>query len=80
MTNIYMTAKGTKSEEFKGTHATAVLKAIQALKKPASAAEIIAYTKKHRLLRNSKMDASKAIRWMLSQLKRQGAVVVKEGK
>jgi len=73
-----MIAKGTKPEEFKGSHAAAVLKSLQALKRPATAGEIIAYVKKHRLLRNSKMDASKAIRWMLSQLKRQGAVVVKE--
>ena len=37
-----------------------MLKSLQALKRPATAAEIIAYTKKHRLLRNSKMDASKS--------------------
>jgi len=37
-----------------------VLKSLQALKRPATAAEIIAYKKKHRLLRNSKMDASKS--------------------
>jgi len=41
-----------------------VLKAIQALKKPATAAEIIAYVKEHRLLRSSKMDTSKAVRWI----------------
>ncbi len=78
--NVYMIAKGVKPEQFHGTHATAVLKAMQALKKPATSADIVAYVKEHRPLRGSKMDASKAVRWILSWLKRVGAVVVKEGK
>jgi hypothetical protein len=78
--NIYVIAKGVKPEQLHGTHATAVLKAMQALKKPATSGEIVAYVKEHRLLRSSKMDTSKAVRWILSWLKRVGAVVVKEGK
>jgi hypothetical protein len=77
--NVYSIAKGVKPEQFHGSHATAVLKAMEVLKKPATASEIIAYVKKHRLLRKSQMDASRAVRWIFSWLKRQGAVVVKEG-
>jgi len=57
-----------------------VLKAIQALKKPATVAEITAYVKKHRLLRNSKMEPGKACGWILYWLKRHGAVVVRKAR
>jgi len=78
--NVYLIARGVKPEQFHGSHATAVLKAMQALKKPATAAEITAHVKKHRLLRGSTMDVGKACGWILSWLKRHGAVVAKEGR
>ncbi len=78
--NLYSIARGANPEQFAGSHATAVLRAIRALKKPATAAEITTYVKKHRLLRGSKMDAGKACYWILSWLKRHGAVVVRKAR
>jgi hypothetical protein len=68
---VYRLNKAAVKDVPKGTHRYAVAKALEKLKEGTST-DIVAFVKKNRLLRNSKMDPAKAIQWMLGKMARDG--------
>lgn len=79
MTTYSLTKTG---REWKGTgtHATAVIEALKALKGKATGAAIADYVVEKKLLAGSKMDEREACSWVLCYLVRKGLLRGKESK
>jgi len=76
----YSLTKQAKEWKGRGTHLTAVLQALKALKGEATGAAIADYVEEKKLLAGSKMDPREACSWILGYAVRLGLLKAKESK